>query len=307
MAAGAAPSVRKQRLGVALRRLREGRGLSADTAGRRLGWSASKVSRIEGARIGVDLADLRAMLRLYGADAHLGEELLVLAREAARNGWWTKYPESQLGGLGAFIALEDEASSIFAFEADTVPGLLQTEEYARQLFLGYVEIASRPRAEVERRLEIRLRRQRLIRPPERLSLCVVLDEAVLLRRVGTASTMSRQLLHLVELADLPSVTLRVLALDADHGAGLSSFILLEFEPAYGVEFPSVVHVESTESMHAQDEARVHEYGLFRRWLADHSLGERDSVAAILEAQEQWARKGRDALPAGDDGALHAPR
>src|SRR6266702_2965266 len=103
-----APSVRRQRLGVALRRLRDGNGLSADLAGRRLGWSASKISRIETARIGVSMADVRRLLKLYRADDQMTEDLLALATEAGRRGWWEAYSEQQLAELSVFVALEDE-------------------------------------------------------------------------------------------------------------------------------------------------------------------------------------------------------
>src|SRR5690606_29332829 len=127
-----APTVRQRRLGVALRRLRENSGLSTDLVGRRLSWSASKVSRIETARIGVRESDVKRMLKLYKAADHASNELLALAREAASPGWWTRY-----AGLSedqaAFCALEDEADVALAYEGQLVPGLLQTEDYARLL------------------------------------------------------------------------------------------------------------------------------------------------------------------------------
>lgn len=291
MPASQAPSVRQQRLGVALRRLRELSGLSAETAGRRLRWSASKISRIETARIGARVSDVESMLRLYKADRRLHEELVSLARAAGEKGWWTGYPEIQQSELSVFIALEDDASSALYFESQIVPGLLQTEEYARHLITGYNEIIPLSPQIIRQRLEVRLRRQALIHPPRSLAMSVVLDEAVLLRRIGDRDTMIRQLRWLVELAERPNITLRIMPLDGNHGPGLNSFILLEFAPAYPayeVTFPPIVHTESTTAMHAQDETVTHEYQQAHRWLVSQSLDEQASVALIARlALTHW--------------------
>lgn len=287
MTASKAPSVRRQRLGVALRSLREKCGHSAEMAGRRLGFSASKVSRIEGAKIGVSMSDVRAMLRLYKADDRLAAEILALAREAERRGWWDDYPEIQQSDLSTYIALEDEAGSVLCFQNDVVPGLLQSEDYALSLIRGYSNTVPLTATTIRRRLEVRLRRQRLIDPPRSLPISVVLDEAVLLRRIGTAATMARQLRLLVESARRPNVTLRVLPLDGDHGAGLSSFTLLEFPPAFDVNFPPIVHVESWTAMHAQDETVTLHYRLAHEWLAAESLGVDASLRLISRVAERW--------------------
>lgn len=284
-----ASTVRQRRLGVALRRLREEAGLSADDVGWRLGWSASKVSRIETARIGVRGADVKRMLRLYGAAEHVHHELLALAEEAAKKGWWADYPELH-DDLATFIALEDEADSVLAFESQVVNGLLQTEDYAQRLILGWDKVMPRPPSAIDRDLQVRLRRQRLIRPPRSLRLTVVLDEAVLLRRVGDAGVMHRQLVNLVELSALPNIKLRVLPLDADHGAGLSAFTLLEYAPAYEVTFPAMVHTESRTASHIQDETVTHEYRREFQWLTERSLDEARSIEFIQRVNaERWAR------------------
>ncbi len=283
-----APTVRQRRLGVALRRLRENSGLSTDLVGRRLSWSASKVSRIETARIGVRESDVKRMLKLYKAADHASNELLALAREAASPGWWTRY-----AGLSedqaAFCALEDEADVALAYEGQLVPGLLQTEDYARLLIEGWAEIVPVPPSSVERDLEVRLRRQRLLRPPRSLRLSVILDEAVLWHRIGDAAVMRRQLDRLVELAGTPNVELRVLPLDADHSATIPAFTLLEFSPSFEVTFPAVVHSESHPLSLGQDETVAHEHRRVFDWLSKRSLDHRESIQMIRwVADQKWS-------------------
>lgn len=271
--------MRRRRLGVALRRMREDTGLSTETVGRRLRWSASKVSRIETARIGVRESDVKRMLRLYQAEDHAQTELLALAREAARPGWWTHYP-----GLptdqAAYCALEDEADLALAYEAQLVPGLLQTEDYARCVILGWAEIVPVPPAVTERDLQVRMKRQELLAVPRSLRLSAILDEAVLLHRIGDAKIMRRQLERLMEIARLPNVELRILPLDADHSAALHAFTLLEFAPSFEVTFPAVVHSESHPLSLVQDETVTHEHRRVFDWLTQRSLTPDDSVHLI---------------------------
>ncbi|MFA1537889.1 helix-turn-helix domain-containing protein [Actinomadura monticuli] len=271
--------MRRRRLGVALRRMREDSDLSTETVGRRLRWSASKVSRIETARIGVRESDIKRMLKLYRADDHALTEMLALAREAASPGWWARFaglPQDQ----AAYCALEDEADVAFAYDPQWVPGLLQTEGYARCLILGWAEIVPAPEAIIERDLQVRLKRQELLREPRSLRLSVILDEAVLLHRIGDAKIMRGQLERLVELAALPNMELRILPLDADHSAALQAFTLLEFAPSFEVTFPAVVHSESHPLSLVQDETVAHEHRRVFDWLTRRSLTPADSVTLI---------------------------
>lgn len=288
MSRSQAPSVRRQRLGVALRKLREERGLTADKAGYRLGWSASKISRIETAGISVRVSDVAQMLKLYRAGEPLSQELIALAREAARPGWWEDYPEIRQQDLSAYIALEDEASALFCFQSDIVPGLFQTEQYARSLIKGWDEVIRLPPSTLARRLEVRMRRQQLLRPPRSLPVTAVLDEAVLLRRIGDRRTMVGQLERLMRLAKESNITIRVLPLDGNHGAAIGSFTILRFDPENDIEFPDWVHVESATAVHAQDEPVTHEYRLAFEWLKDQSWDREASLARIAQAIQHWA-------------------
>lgn len=274
-----APSVRRRRLGVALRRMREASGLSIETVGRRLRWSASKVSRIETARIGVRESDVKRMLRLYQTEEHAMAELLALAREAARPGWWTQYPGLP-ADQAAYCALEDEADLALAYEAQLVPGLLQTKDYARCVIQGWAEIVPVPPAVIERDLQVRMKRQELLEAPRSLRLSAILDEAVLLHRIGHTKIMRRQLEHLIKIAGLSNIELRILPLGADHSAALHAFTLLEFAPSFEVTFPTVVHSESHPLSLVQDETVTHEHRRVFDWLAQRSLTPADSVNLI---------------------------
>jgi len=291
VAALQAPSVRRQRLGVALRRLRDRAGLTTELVGRRLGWSASKVSRIETARIGVSVSDVRRLLKLYGADAQMADDLLMLASQAKGRGWWDSYPEVHFAEVSAFIALEDEASSVRQFQTELVPGLLQTEEYARCLIEGWGAIMpTTSPATMARRLEVRTIRQRLLEQPRSLPISLVLDESVLLRRIGSPGTMVRQMVHLAELATLPNVALHVLPLGGEHTVGPGSFVLLEFPSVYDVALPPVVYTETIiGAANLQDDDATHVYRLCHDLLVSHSLDTAESISRISKlAQRHWS-------------------
>jgi transcriptional regulator with XRE-family HTH domain len=290
MPATQAPSVRRQRLGVALRRLRDRSGLSAESAGRRLGWSASKVSRLETARIGARVADVRRLLKLYQADERLTQDLLTLAAEATQRGWWDDYPEIEQSDLSAFIALEDDAGMVLQFETMIVPGLLQTDEYARHLIEGWNQVVPLTPTTIARRLEVRMRRQRLLQTPRNLPLSAVIDEAVLLRRIGQASTMAGQLEKLAELAELPHIDVRILPLDGEHGAAVNSFTLLEFPPVHDIPLPTVLHTESVRSLHTDDEALTDQYHRTHAWLLKQSISPEGSIARIKSTARRWRKE-----------------
>jgi transcriptional regulator with XRE-family HTH domain len=288
MPSSRAPTVRQRRLGAALRQLRDSKCLSSEEVGEQLGWSASKISRLETARIGARISDIRLLLELYGVDEHQRGELLALAHDAAQRGWWVDHAGLS-AGYAEFIALEHEADSALYWSSQVVPGLFQTEDYARRVIAGASAYALHPPPVLEGRLRARLRRQRLLRPPRSLHVSVVLDESVLLRRIGDNRTMAQQLSHLVEIAKLPNVTLRVLPLDGDQYPVLGGdFILLAFSPAYDVVFPDVVHTESVTAFHSHDQSLTHEYRLAHENLAAQSHEPQDSLALISQtARDRW--------------------
>lgn len=222
------PTVRRRRLGFELRRRREAAGATIDYVAERLECSASKISRIETGHSGATPRDVRDMLELYGVTGAESDELVQIARDARLKGWWHPYSTVL---TSAYVGLETEARAIREYVQQVVPGLLQTEEYARAMIR-----AARPDVgvgEVERRVRVRMQRQSLLRQEDAVELWAVLDEAVVSRPVGGDAVMRRQLDRLVEAARLPSVTLQILPFQAGAHAGMDgTFAILIFpEPA----------------------------------------------------------------------------
>ncbi|GAA1550011.1 helix-turn-helix transcriptional regulator [Actinomadura kijaniata] len=281
----AAPTVRRRRLGAELRRLRERMGLTAEEIATRLDWSPSKLSRIENARIGVRVSDVRLLLELYEVDErHMGE-LLALAHAATQRGWWAAYEKDLMPGFARFVALEDEADSSSNYVTYSLPGLLQSEEYAR-----YVLESSRsafpaiPPQKVDRRLEVRMRRQRLLfrDPPLRFS--AIIDESVLMRSVGERETMRRQLVRLAELTDLPNLELHVLPLRNPRTPVFGDdFTLLRFSPAYEVVFPEVLYIDGLQTSEHQEEELTYSYRLAWDSLRSSALSHAESTDRIARA------------------------
>jgi transcriptional regulator with XRE-family HTH domain len=216
------PTFRRQQLGIQLRRLREAAGITIDQVAERLGFSASKVSRIESAKIGVAPRDVLGFAQVYGVPAEQVEALVRMSCEARQKGWWQLYGTVL---TTAYVGLEAAADAIHAYEALVVPGLLQIEDYARAVIH-----AARPdieESEIEKRVRIRIARQSLLTHDYPLDLWVILDEAVLHRPVGDPCVLRQQLQHLVMVSDLPNVTLQVLPFAAGGHAGMDgSFAML---------------------------------------------------------------------------------
>ena len=232
------PTVRQRRLAQALRELRREAGLTQDAVGVRMGWHTSKLFRMENARSPrVDWLDVKELMEMYGVGSPHREALIQLARDARMRGWWTPYRDVF---TGSYVALEDESSAMRLYCPELVPGLLQTEDYARAVIRavrpGYDEES------VERRVIARLARQKeLLDRISPLDLALVLNEAVLRRLVGGAPTMAAQLRALAGAAQRPGVMLQVLPFSAGAHASLEGgFVLIQFP---GEDDPDVVYVE----------------------------------------------------------------
>jgi transcriptional regulator with XRE-family HTH domain len=282
MVRGPSPTVRRRRLAAELRRLREAAELTIDEVGEKLECSASKISRIETGHVGVTPRDVRDMLEVYGIEDDGREALVQLAREARKKGWWHAYNEVF---TGAFVGLESDASSLHTHQALLVPGLLQTAGYTRA-----VVRATRPdaaEAEVERRVEARVTRQKLLtdaHPPEYWA---VIDEAVLCRTVGGPAVMREQLERLVEVAALPHVTLQVVPFEAGAHAGMDSpFLILGFPEQAD---PDVVYVEyTTTGVYLEQQSDVHRYTLMFDHLRAAALKPDDTVEMVKRAADRLA-------------------
>jgi transcriptional regulator with XRE-family HTH domain len=274
------PTLRRRQLGQELRRLREASGSTIDQVAERLACSASKISRIETGQSGISSREVRDILTAYGVAGEPAEALVEMAREAKQRGWWQLYGQVL---TGAYVGLEAAAAEIRSYEALVVPGLLQTEEYARAMVL-----AARPdlSAElVEQRIRVRLKRQSLLSQDDPLTLSVVLDEAVLRRPVGGPNVMRRQLDRLCAAIEQPNITLQVLPLAAGaHGGMDGAFTMLLFhEPA---NHDLVFAANGAGGLFLEKEDELHTYAVIFERLQASALAPPESVELIAALSEE---------------------
>jgi uncharacterized protein DUF5753/helix-turn-helix protein len=238
------PTVLRMLLGIQLRRLRENCGITPDQAGYEIRASRSKISRVEHGRVGFKERDVDDLLTLYGVrDTQERERMLALARQANNQGWWAKYDDILPDWFESYVGLEQATSLIRTYELQFVPGLFQTEDYARAVtVLGH---RSAPSNEIERRVSLRMQRQLLLRADNSPRIWAVIDESALSRPVGGTEVMRAQLRHLIEISELPRVTLQVMPFaQGGHPAAGGSFSILRFaEP----DLPDIVYIEQLTS------------------------------------------------------------
>jgi hypothetical protein len=235
------PTVLRMLLGNQLHRLREAAGITPDRAGYEIRASRSKISRMEHGRVGFKERDVADLLTLYGVtDEVMRGQMLVLAEHANSQGWWARFDDVLPDWFETYIGLEQATSLIRTYELQFVPGLFQTEDYARAVtLLGH---RSAPPEEIERRVSLRVRRQEILRRPGTgPKVWAVIDESALRRPLGGLDVMRAQLEHLIEMAEMPQVTLQVMPFDrGGHSAAGGSFSILRFaEP----DLPDVVYIE----------------------------------------------------------------
>lgn len=220
------PTLRRRRLGAELKRCREAAGLTQENVSRHFEWHAAKVTRIETARVAVTPRDVKDLLTLYGVgDDEYREALVELARLSRQRTWWTDYRD--IMRPGNFVGLEAGASTMRCWEPVVVPGLLQTEAYMRALMRA--GRSSDPDQQIGRRIALRLTRQARLTGSRPLTLHAVVDEGAVRRVVGGETVMQAQLRHLIEVAQLPNVTLQIMPFSAGEHTFLGgSAALLEF-------------------------------------------------------------------------------
>ncbi|GAA3259650.1 helix-turn-helix domain-containing protein [Nonomuraea helvata] len=279
MAGGRGPTLRRRRLAGELRLLRERSGLTGEQVGERLGWSVSKVSRIETAQVGVRTGDLTALCDLYEVPAAKREALHELARTAMRRGWWETY-ESISTDYANYIGLESEAADIRCFSQTLIHGLLQTEDYARAVIRATL-MPFAPASEVDRRVEIRMTRQKILCRDNPLGIWMVLDEAALKRLVGGSEVMKAQCESLIRMSELPNVTIQILTCSVGaHPGANTPFSILSFPEVYD---PDVVYIETmTSSLWIEDDSEVHSYSLAFDQVRAMALSPDDSAELISE-------------------------
>ncbi|MEX2982657.1 helix-turn-helix domain-containing protein [Streptomyces sp. C36] len=236
-----APTVLRVVLGKRLHDLREKAGLSYEEAGRALDVTHATVRRMEKAEVGLKIPYVEKLLRVYGVlDAEEVEGFLALTREANRPGWWHRFRDVLPEWFSAFVSLEGEANLIRAYEPHYIPGLLQTEDYARAVLRAGMPHARE--ADVERAVTVRRERQGLLTREKAPLLWVVMDETVLRRPIGGPDVMRAQLDRLVEATDMPNVRLQFMPFAAGpHPAMYGPFHIFRFPIQ---ELPDIAYAEN---------------------------------------------------------------
>ena len=234
------PTVRLRRLAVELRSLRTASGLTREEVVERTGINSVTMYRIEHARVRPQTRTLRTLLDLYGMERDQQGELVELLRDARERGWLHPYQSELPEQYMTFIGFEGEAESAWNYESLLIPGLLQTEDYARAVIRAGFPTAGRD--EIEHRVEVRMARQEVLHGENPLRLWGIADEAALRRQVGGQAVMRAQLGRLMEASELPNITFQVIPFDVGAHAGMpGSFIVLQFAEE---AIPDVIYVDS---------------------------------------------------------------
>jgi transcriptional regulator with XRE-family HTH domain len=281
------PTVRRRRLAAELRGIRESKGKSGEAVAAALKWSPSKISRYERAKTGLRPRDVETLLDYYQITGAHRQLLLALAEDATQKGWWEEFADILSEDYRQFIGLEHEATSVAVWHVDVVPGLFQTEEYARHIISSYGRVEPVAPGMIGRLVKVRMRRQRVL-SREGLQISVVLDESILQRRIGNDSVMHEQLQRLAQESERPNITLHILPLDAQHSVFGESFEIFGFGTDSDMMLQDVVSTEHMRSgfiLEGERETYLHRIAF--QVLAEASLDPAASRALILEAAESY--------------------
>ncbi|HEX5494683.1 MAG TPA: helix-turn-helix transcriptional regulator [Mycobacteriales bacterium] len=286
MSVGFSPIVRRRRLGAEIRMLREREKLTLTQLGGLVGWSAAKLSRLENARIRPDVGDVMDVLDALGVTGTRRDQLIGLARDAANSrGWWNAYGGDLFDRQQPYAEFENGAVQIREFQLTHVPGLLQTRAYAAARFASRPSIGLPP-VDVDAAAEARIARQVVLTRDPPLSYQALLDESALVRRCGSEGVRGEQFAHLAEMAELPTVTLRILPYQSQIGDGYlprCSFSLYRFADPVD---PEIAMLETeTSDIHIGDDEGVNRYKLVfeQMWAAAFSV-ER-TIKLLTEARD----------------------
>jgi hypothetical protein len=269
------PTVLRIALGAQLRRLREESGITTGVAGHAIRASHAKISRMELGRVGFKERDVADLLTLYGiTDERKRESFLALARRSNVPGWWHDYSDILPSWFEMYLGLEQASSVIRTYEPQLVPGLLQTQEVARAVV--QLNHLSQSGDDIERRVALRMKRQEVLTQPGAPQLWAVIDEAALWRIDGR-SAIRAQLQHLIEMAELPNITLQVIPIySGAHAAVGGPFTILRFsEP----DLPDIVYLEQLTSALYLD----------KRWYVRHYLVVMDRLCVQAKPPAETTR------------------
>ncbi len=284
MSAGS-PTMRRRRLARELTRLREEKRMTIREAATALEWDPSKLSRVEGMQRGIIVRDVRRLLNLYGVqDEARREALFELARQAKQRGWWQAYADVMPGEYANLIGLESEASEIRTYQPELIHGLLQTEEYARAVIRSYWP--GKTAEEVDRRVEIRMTRQRVLDRDDPPRVRVVLNEGAVRRVVGGRDVMREQLRKLAAERARSNVMVQILPFSAGEHPAMASgpFVLLDFPEAADPGVVTIENLTSSLSLDTPDDLR--RYAEAFDFLQAAALGPRESRDMLVALAEQ---------------------
>jgi transcriptional regulator with XRE-family HTH domain len=283
MAVRPSPTVRRKRLGIELRRLREQSGLTCEEVGKRLDCSGTRVSRVETGVISVKPGDVRELLEVYGIKGEEADALVQLARDARKKGWWHTYGDVLPKWFEAYLGFEAEAARISAFKPLVIPGLLQNEGYARAVLHAAPDASAAD--EVDRQVALRMERQAILTRTRPVDFWVILSETALRVQVGSPDVMRGQLQYLIEMAERPNITLQVLPFStAAHVNPVSPFTILELPATLD---PTVVHLEHlTGSLFLERAEEIRRYTVVFDHLRAEAHGMNRSIALISQVAEE---------------------
>jgi len=265
-------TVRLRRLSRELRTLRATTGLTTEAAAEQLGWSRSKLNRFETGKIAPAPGDVAAICHLYCVETATTEAMVQLTREVARRGWWTAYSDVF---TGSYVEFEAAARTICHWAPLVVPGLLQSEDYAREIIrAGHPD---RPDVELTRRVDARMQRKSTLLGTHAPTLHLLISEGVFHYPVGSADIMAHQIDDILEAADKPNITIQVLPLQVGVHCGTEgAFSVLSFD-----DDPDLGYAECPAGeVYVEDREQVQRLMLTFKRLTDVCLYPKESAAFI---------------------------
>ncbi|PZG03434.1 helix-turn-helix domain-containing protein [Nonomuraea aridisoli] len=283
------PTVFRRRLVAELRRRREAVGFSGPQVAKALGWSTSKISRLENGQILPNSRDVENLLDLYEMPEPDRSQLLALVPQCAAPEWWEKYSDAISEDYVGFLGFESGATERWDWQSLVIPGQLQTEAYARAIIgTGYFgELTPR---QIRRRTELRIERKEQYISNPSLTSKIIIDESVLARKIGDESLMAEQLCHLQELAERPNIEIQVLLNDQGLPVPVTNFILLRFPELenLGELYPDVLYVENEAGGGVdEDEIRTHRYHLAFARISEVALSPAESMECLAARETKW--------------------
>ncbi|WP_329250528.1 helix-turn-helix domain-containing protein [Streptomyces sp. NBC_01478] len=277
------PTARRRRLSIELKKLREKSALTCAQVGQALDWSGSKVNRMETGSGRVQPSDIDALCRFYDTTDELREFLKSLAREAKTRGWWQVHGAGVPEWFNIYIGLEQDASTFRQYQCELIPGLMQTEAYTGELHRTGAHMSAE---DIERAVQVRMERQAMLTRPDAPDAWFVVNEGSLRNVIGDRALMREQLEHMLESAELPSVTLQILPFDSGTYPATGTFTMLGF-PA--PEDPDLVYRDGiTDAVYLEGEHHVREYTKAFDGLRAAALSPQRSAQLIKSVLKEYA-------------------